>query len=67
MSERIEVGDTVDVFWETVPTERGCKVLYTPHATGDTWILQRQPEDPSGKDDQIFHVGHFAKMVKRSR
>ena len=53
----IEVGDTVDVFFDSVPWEYDLIVEGKPCATGDCWKLVRQDGTP-------INVIAFAKMVK---
>jgi len=58
--KRIDVGDTVDVYLgDYTEREDRVKVLYTPAATGDSWVVQR-------RDGTIVHVQMFQKMVLRS-
>ncbi len=58
MSERINIGDTVDVHFATSESLFECIVLYMPAATGDSWILQ----DTEGN---VFYVQIFERMDKR--
>ncbi len=57
---RIEVGDTVDVFFASSPALFRVKVLYIPCATGDSWHL----ENPNALDGmvRIHYVNMFERM-----
>ena len=56
MSERIEVGDIVDIEWSYRTLSR-CKILDSPVATGDSWHV----EDENGN---ILYVQQFDSMRK---
>jgi hypothetical protein len=55
MSERIEEGDLVDVFFSDGSCLKNCRVLYTPQATGDSWHLKSE-------DGKIIYVQQFETM-----
>ena len=56
MSERIEVGDIVDIEWSYRTLYR-CKILYSPVATGDSWHVRDQ-------EGSILYVQQFDSMMK---
>lgn len=60
MSERIDVGDYVNIYWEGVQPEFNIKVLYTPVATGDSWVFKRF-------DGKIIYANLYSKMEKVER
>jgi len=53
----IKVGTFVDIHWEYITSEFGCRVLSTPAATGDCWQLELANGKP-------MNVQTFAKMVE---
>ena len=56
MSEKINIGDTVDVHFSHNTSIFGAKVLYTPAATGDCWTLETPME--------VYAVQQYEYMVK---
>lgn len=62
MGDTIEVGDLVDVYFDSVECEIALRVLHTPHphAIGDSWQFKRTSVDGS-----IVYVLDYSKMVKR--
>ena len=55
--ERINVGDTVCVYFNTADAIFDAEVLYTPCATGDCFILK-------DKKGSIYNVQQYNYMVK---
>jgi hypothetical protein len=57
MTPRIELGDTVNVFWERIEAEFDCVVKYIPMAEGDSWVVLRPDGTP-------IDFQHYSKIVK---
>ena len=60
MANSINVGDKVNIFWETMALFN-CEVLYMPYATGDSWRLR---ELVSLNTFKIHYVQTFCRMEK---
>ena len=59
-NDRINIGDIVNVYFETVPCEWSVTVLYIPQATGDSWVLRRE-------DGTVIYAQMFSKIERVSR
>lgn len=57
MSETINIGDRVSVFFERCEAEINVKVVNIPGGTGDSWALQRM-------DGTLVYVQTFSKIVR---
>ena len=57
MTEKIEIGDRVNVFFDRVDGEFNALVLGYPAGPGDCWRLKRL-------DDTVVQVQTYAKMVR---
>jgi hypothetical protein len=60
--EYINVGDTVNVYWENIHYEMGVVVLFVPLNDGDLWRLKLPKTAFS--DEKIILVDRFCKMEK---
>ncbi len=56
-NDRIDIGDRVDIFFQTLEPEFDVEVLDTPAATGDCWKLKRQT-------GIIVYVQQFDRMIR---
>lgn len=61
-SERIGVGDIVDVFFtgETMPAILNARVAYFPTSPGDSWVIQTSC-------GVTVHVQHFQSLWLRQK
>lgn len=57
MSDTIEPGCRVDIYFELAEAEFDLEVLYVTTQPGDSWIFKRQ-------DGTIIYVQHYAKMIR---
>ena len=60
--ERIEDGDLVDIYFESMPTIKNARVIYPPCGEGDSWhiVLDDEKHTP-------VNVQRFTKMVLRAK
>lgn len=59
MSDKIEIGDRVDILFQSTPWILDAEVLYIPSATGDSWRVKT-------KEGLLIYVQQFNQMTKRS-
>lgn len=57
--DKIEVGDFVMVEFEHITSIFRGRVLYTPVATGDSWVIREE----LGSDRTLKYVQNFCQMT----
>jgi len=57
MTDKIQIGDKVNVFFENIDAEFDLEVLHIPVATGDSWHLRTE-------NGTLIYVNMFSKMIK---
>ena len=60
MSDKLKIGDNVNVYFDKLAPIFNAEVLKAPVATGDCWILKQQG---MGRE-RLLYVQNFAYMEK---
>jgi len=64
MTNTIEIGDKVNVFFGCSNAIFNAEVLHTPQDTGDSWILKTTDLNLKWTKEHIHYVQQFERMDK---